>query len=369
MIEAELNKDFEAKFAKRDTIKLLSTAIKQFSSFYQHLDLLTTENQINCCFLLAFWHMKSKAKSKIKEALKYNNKAIELICNGTTHGIIHDLSEALFQKAKILSQLADFNKAERIFDSYVSLIFSPLVNDPHQLDNGSAKSFYSYRSINTFTLKDLINNEITVVNPSKFNDPFDCLFYQLLDPQKPNSFDDKALKKSFGKVRIRSFVAEESLPPKSEERKIHPAHDMLMWSHYTTDHKGICVKYTLSNQFPENKPGTFSQFFNENYTDAKVVDISNATKMDLTEGYLTKQKCWEQEQEIRLLYFDPECNSDFVSLPLDKESRVAAIYFGLYCNDEDIRMIKNIFKGQNVDFYEMKKSLTDIYNLTAKKIE
>lgn len=372
MIDTELNKDFEAEFAKRDTIKLLSTAIKQFSPFYQNIDLLTVENQVNCCFLLAFWHLKSKAKSKIKEALKYNNKVIELISNQESKiystddrfNVDTDFKNAYFQRGKTFSLLEGREEeAQKAFDKYTMYSFRRQQSIPCET------MFYSYRSINTFTLKDLINNEITVVNPSKFNDPFDCLFYQLLHSQKPNSFDDKALKNSFEKVRIRSFVAEKSLPPKSEKRKIHPAYDMLMWSHYTTDHKGICVKYSLSHHFPENKPGGYSQFFNENYTDAKVVDISNATKMDITEGFLAKQKCWEHEQEIRLLYFDPECNSDYVSLPLGEESKVAAIYFGLYCSDEDVKMIQNIFKDKGVVFYKMDKSLTDIYNLTANKIE
>jgi hypothetical protein len=46
MIDIELKKNFEAKFNKRDTIKLLSTALKQFSPFYQHLDSLTIDNQV-----------------------------------------------------------------------------------------------------------------------------------------------------------------------------------------------------------------------------------------------------------------------------------------------------------------------------------
>lgn len=372
MIDAELNKDFEAKFAKRDTIKLLSTAIKQFSPFYQNIDLLTTENQVNCCFLLAFWHLKSKAKSKIKEALKYNNKVIELISNQESKiysiddrfNVDTDFKNAYFQRGKIFCLLEKREEeAQKAFDKYTMYSFRCQSSIPCEA------MFYSYRSINTFTLKDLINKEITVVNPSKFNDPFDCLFYQLFDPQIPVSFDNKALKKSFEKVRIRSFVAEESLPPKSETRKIHPAYDMLMWSHYANDHKGICVKYCLSPHFPKYKPDGYSQFFNEKYTADKVVDISNNTAMELKRGFMTKQKCWEHEQEIRLLYFDPECNSDFVSLPLGEESKVAAIYFGLYCSNEDIRMIKNIFKGQNVDFYQINKSLKDIYNLTANKIE
>lgn len=335
--------------------------IEECKPFIENINQLTPLNQLTILYQLAF--ASSKLNNEV-EAIRYCEEGIKLILQDRDKtNTIHDFC---FQLGVSFSRLNRDEEAQKAFDEYVMYIFK------QHSSIGYGHFVYSYRSINPFTLKDLINKEITVVNPSKFNDPFDCLFYQLFDPQIPVSFDNKALKKSFEKVRIRSFVAEESLPTltsESQTRKIHPAHDMLMWSHYANDHKGICVKYSLSHHFPANKPGGYSQFFNEKYTAEKVVDISNNTALELKKGFLSKQKCWEHEQEIRLLYFDPECDSDYVSLPLDKESKVAAIYFGLYCSGEDVKMIQNIFKDKGVAFYRMGKSLTDIYNLTANKIE
>jgi hypothetical protein len=359
------NNYYKEFLAELLTNKNYNELIDKAVLFIENLEDLPIEDRPLLYHETAWLHSKI---GKEYEAVKYCDYGIELI-KKSNHGQ-HLYADLYFQKGISLSRLYDetsknsekLKEAENAFDKSIYYSFRDFKNF------GFGAPFYTYRSINKFTLKDLINNEITVVNPKRFNDPFDCVFDHFLQNRRNSTFNNEALKKSYSKIRMRSFVGEEIMFLKPDKRKTPPYKDILMWSHYANAHKGICVQYNLSHNFGKNGEHCYHQFFEEKYTE-DIVDISGGDKFNIEKGFLTKHQSWSYEEEIRFLYFDPECNSDFVSLPLDKESKVTAIYFGLYCSKWYISRIKNIFKGQKVDFYQMNKSLTDIYNLTASKIE
>ena len=306
-----------------------------------------------------------------EDAIIYSSEVTEIIPQ-----IGGDISESFLKqfylnKGISLSRLASkteneklFNKAEKAFDKYVSLSISDATRGI-----GVRGYFYSFRKINDFTFQDLKQNKITVSNPAKFNDPFDCLFYHFIKEKKDSSFDNRALRKSFEKIRIRSFVSERFLNRstlETEERKIKPVIDILMWSHYADSHKGICVLYNFEFGVSQSSREVNSSFFKVDYFKDEIVDIGKDTKIGFEDGFLKKNKCWKYEDEVRLLYFDPKCNTDFIHLPLG-EAKVSAIYFGLYCSPEHVDMVKKIFENTDAKFYKMKTDPTNIYNLIAEE--
>ena len=306
------------------------------------------------------------------DAVGFCNRGIRLIDDEVVRsglGDNYNKKELCFQKGLSLSRLAEtdeelFVEAEKAFDEYVRLSISDAARG---LVLGG--DFYSFRKINEYTLADLSKNQITVTNPALFNDPFDCLFYHFIKTNKDSSFDNKALIKSFEKIRIRSFVSDRLFNRNTfefENRRINPLCDVLMWSHYADSHNGICVLYNFEYGFREPSQKVKGYFFKEEYFKDEIVDLTKETKIEFEYGFLTKNKCWGYEGEVRLLYFDPKCNDDFIHLPL-YDAKVCAIYFGLNCAKDYVDRVKNIFENTGVRFYKMKTDPTDIYNLIVEE--
>lgn len=111
---------------------------------------------------------------------------------------------------------------------------------------------YSFRKYSIFTLEDLINETITVVRPSKMNDPFDSIAdlwrkTECLKNITGGKGHENLLNRSMNYFRIRSFQA---------DRKTYSTNDDLlqsvrMWSHYADNHQGFCIKYRLKRNLLE----------------------------------------------------------------------------------------------------------------------
>ena len=115
-----------------------------------------------------------------------------------------------------------------------------------------------------------------------------------------------------------------------------PLNNMLMWSHYANGFKGFCIEfnfhkltnslmelnnsdiatspvnYALDGTLPKIKIKTFMQ---------STIDNSDALSFEIFSAFVTKEKSWVYENEIRLisekggkLQYDPECiNAIYVS--------------------------------------------------------
>lgn len=227
-------------------------------------------------------------------------------------------------------------------------------------------NLYSFRNFNEHTLSDLINETVTTCNPHKMNDPFDTLFYHWLEYRIDKGYSQnkdaaELYRESSKYYRIRSF---------SEQSKdVYPWQNTLMWSHYADNHKGICVEYSFSEKFLFQQCNEELVCFNRIcYEDA----ICDLTKDEDANGYrmlFTKSVDWKYENECRLLSYNPEIEGDFYSIPLDKDSTIKAVYFGLRCQEQTIETVKNILREEkDITFYKMKKNPKNIYKLECYKI-
>lgn len=238
-------------------------------------------------------------------------------------------------------------------------------------------NFFSFRAPSQFTIDDLANNVITVVAPTQFNDPVDCMVFPWLEYKKKAECTMEkekrmveAITEAYGHLKVRCFVSRRKLPSvigavQESSKQTPEQFDILMWSHYAQNHTGICVQYNLPKSIMESDREllTVSNLSNVNYVDHGDVTQS----MYLSQAFFTKSKEWEYEDEVRLLHYDPTWNTPFKPIKLPQGS-VKAVYFGLKCSDETKAKVRKALQYENVDFYQIEVEPKDIYKLHASKV-
>lgn len=259
----------------------------------------------------------------------------------------------------------------------------------------SNREVYSFRRINEYTLADLRNNTITVANPLEMNDPYDSPFYDAQEMRfrkaeevfrhysQGNTQNYKRLKKSLeltkrlnGYYRIRCFVED------NPRNKIQPLNMANMWAAYANNAQGICVKYSLSPKFQNYADENGVMYLHEvNYVDS--FDLAIGKSLTLGESFFMKNSCWSNENEVRLLTFIPGSEKKFLSIPLDEESHVTDVYFGLNCyniqddmtggdktkeemerdriKEEEMNQVIDALKPYDVQFHSMEKNEYNYY--------
>jgi hypothetical protein len=266
----------------------------------------------------------------------------------------------------------NYLKVSSLLNQRISLRLKSMKQDFNNFPNGIY--VYSFRTYNSYTLFDLINNSITVCKPELMNDPFDCPIFSLLEYENNLKNDTKIkmlelFKQSFSHVRIRSFIAntkkyikDNTIPQK-----------VLMWSHYADSHRGFCVCYHLTHKFLESgvKKNIPSLLKKIEYTEqalrlGNIVDILKIEKLQA--ALFSKKNNWGSEKEIRLLSYNTSKNTPVDSIKLTYKSRVVSVYFGCKFNERNRKIFRKIFNGQDVSFYQMKNDYKNSGNLKMEQL-
>lgn len=315
----------------------------------------------------------------LPNALTYANEA-EVYMKGLPDE--DDLKKRLyFIKGHIHARMGEAEKSKESFVKYIYLNeknksrinFIEIVADAMQIIAFSSMSYYSFRAINKYVITDLINDEITLTDPALFNDPFDTLMFNFLElarkkTEEKSKYDIKPLCDAYKYIKVRCFVKDNF----SKHDKAFQ--NLLMWSHYADSHKGICIRYKFNHKEVEEyrEKYKFSNWFDVDYK--QKIDLKGSESPKLKLLFATKNECWNYENEVRLIHFDPECENEFKQIPLKEiDSKVEAIFFGCKCPNKDKETIKEIFKGKDVAFFEFKKIpkviWSDIYKLEPEDEE
>ena len=239
------------------------------------------------------------------------------------------------------------------------------------LENKNDIVVYSFRKYSIFTLEDLINNTITVVSPSKMNDPFDSIanYWRKTDSLEKITGGighEKMLKKSMDYFRIRSFQAN------TATYNTHDSilQDVKMWSNYADNHYGFCIKYRLSKKFFRVVDETAEISLRVapiQYVPYYCVD-SNKKTLNTFDAYFVKNKAWKEEGEIRLLSYNPKIEDDHWGVPMGNDAKIEEVIFGYVCTDDCKKTIYNLLSPKGVNFYLMKPNPeVDIYHLIKEK--
>ena len=299
---------------------------------------------------------------KYTEALNDFNKAIGLNPNNTE--LYNNRGLAKFELQKYTEGLKDYNKAIELNPNNSKVYFNRSVLKIKLNKNIEAKEDYyqafktcfenkkniqtnkrilKFRSINNQTKQSIKNNEIWFAHPSTFNDPLDGNFLQNF------FYNQYELKLVLNSILVASLVQEQT------NQAINNEH--LMWAHYSKNHTGICLVY----EFVQNEIENNEYFIDKiHYTDKLKRPTVNKLDNTIKDGFFTKYKIWDYENEIRILYLLKENkNSDGIAIPLNKLGlQLKEIIFGLKCTEKDKKTFCEIIKNKpelNVAFFEMKE--------------
>jgi len=199
---------------------------------------------------------------------------------------------------------------------------------------------YKYRSMESHELIEGLDaifkdNSIYLSDPTSFNDPFECRpvltihrsqlknYLYIRDmirkqhPSKSKKEQDKLIKKAKLMIQDKTYqehVYTEFIKTIGVYSLSQINNDILMWSHYSNKHKGLCIEFDASQEVI-----LFGQALKVNYSEkypiVNTFDIGNPK--EFRKALLTKSNHWSYEQEWRILklkndggfrkyYFPPE---------------------------------------------------------------
>lgn len=214
---------------------------------------------------------------------------------------------------------------------------------------------YRYRSLANddlikFVKKTLLDHELYFAQPNSFNDPFDCqpsfegepteynynTYLTQMDSTSNKTNSPWPLPVELVK-KIRSNYVEGHDLARGVFRVVcmsEVSNNILMWSHYGDNHKGVCLKFDGKHSF-------FKDFVPVEYTDERVVFPLLSHDTDLViRSALIKSVQWGYEKEWRTIkypgmsnpyeesgiyHFEPEALVGVILGPLISEKHEALI--------------------------------------------
>ena len=240
----------------------------------------------------------------------------------------------------------------------------------------SEYKFFKYRDINKFTLDSLIKGNLYFASLNKLNDPFDCI----IDIKKSMlNASDKLEENESQKLLA---LSQQKLLYESIHRDIEKIGicsfslntlDVVMWSHYANDHKGITILYEFPEEYLDDGDkfiGIINITYDEDTLTKYFVDLASKFEKEFKEYVIdiakvliySKSPGWSYEEEVRIIVHTPGL------LNINKEF-IKQITFGLNSSDEDKKLIKEI-----INTYENKVELCEIvrtesdYGIDIKEI-
>lgn len=242
--------------------------------------------------------------------------------------------------------------------------------------------FYKYRGWEgRFQKEMLLNQELYLSPPSKFNDPFDSTitanFLDLTDSEIKEYFDYLYTKhKDLNKG---NFIAKQLLIDdfKKDKKKFQENHDMktlemydkhlgiismskiwnsiLMWSHYSENHYGYCIGFNIEKLMNLNCFGSWGEVeYDKDYP--KIKPIEDEKNESFFKVVYSKAEEWGYEKEIRLSKINRMGylleDDRKVNYPVDV---IEEIIIGLKSTDDCKNKIINFAEQHKIPVYKIVK--------------
>jgi hypothetical protein len=237
----------------------------------------------------------------------------------------------------------------------------------------------------------------------EFNDPFDCFVDEIVDGTdedferylKCKGKSDKYIQEIIRQKRTGELKFDDLLKNDKSQDIFNVFclsknfDNVLMWSHYADDHKGICIGFRISvrrksltikckpgflKQYPEQFPegNDVLSFYHVKYDDKRPepYNLLKKNKDAISDFIYNKGKDWAYEDEYRTILTD----NDLLKKPIQvEENEIGEIIFGLKTpgkiKSKIIYTIKNFCNySQSVKIYEMVK-INKINKLDRIQIE
>lgn len=85
--------------------------------------------------------------------------------------------------------------------------------------------------------------------------------------------------------------------------------------------------------------------------------------ISLTKALMSKSNIWKYEKEFRILMFNPEFKTDYISLSLNEHFKMTDIYLGLRCQEDDKRLMESLLQDKPIRLHRMTEKLPYAYRL------
>lgn len=238
----------------------------------------------------------------------------------------------------------------------------------------SKPNLFKYQAFNAQNLANLTARSIYVAPPSAFNDPFDCkaeFIAESIDPKYlgPGRARIKELASMAGKDGVLNELAafdeaklEAMILSAAQGALVQHQTDfmskkgiacfgsssdnLLMWGHYADGHRGFCIEIDASTP-------PWSTAYDVHYSD-QVPRLDPGRLLadpDLDELFrvmvLTKAKCWQYEQERRLLHEETGKLYGYGA------ERLSGIVFGAKMNSLHREILCKLLHGSPTKLYQM----------------
>ena len=228
-----------------------------------------------------------------------------------------------------------------------------------------AAQLYKYRSLSNeskeYTLDIFRKCELYFSAPNRFNDPFDCKIRPIIKSRELLAKDiAQRHKLPYEKEDVeQAIIADGTIETRlikavDDVMNSHGicsfserSSDILMWSHYSDCHKGICLGFDVTED-----PAFFDYIQNVIYQDTyPLLDLSvvDGIKKYLDALLKTKYSEWAYEKEVRVYKKENKAYSF-------NPAAFKSIYFGCKADDAVIEEVKQVVRGNenlgHVKFYK-----------------
>lgn len=233
------------------------------------------------------------------------------------------------------------------------------------LNNQIPRYLYRYRELDDNFNGIIEQNSMWFSSPVNFNDPFDCkvnlendynenqIKEFLINHQNYTEFKTDLVinhleKEGFIEILNRTII--ENIKSKYICCFAKSKEDLLMWSHYSKGHTGVCLKFDLLEDLD------FFTFIQKvNYSnDYPKIDYLKDSKNALSKILGTKSKHWEYEQEYRVIKIHANNNR----FQFNKKSLIE-ITFGCNTQKDKIISIIELAKSSGYGHLKFSKAITD----------
>lgn len=197
---------------------------------------------------------------------------------------------------------------------------------------------YRYQPINKFTLESLLLKQNWASNPKYFNDPFEFL---IPDRYKVDDKGEvKFLTHQEGSIRqsiLESIIKFGVISYSSKYDNI------LLWSHYSAMHTGICIEFEIDETEIQN-------LFQVNY-EKGLPDLEFNADSDIINVLTTKGEYWNYENEYRQIFSKGD---KYYKQP----GAITEIIFGCRTSNNDIDALLKLFDNNyEIDILFSKMSI------------
>ena len=283
--------------------------------------------------------------------------ALEAIMDGD-NSYYHEI-ELLYEEFKSIPNIRNLDKGSIELYRFTGL---PTKKDKNGIDKTK------------FIIEDIKNEALTFSDPNGFNDPMDPIIKEWIKRNIDNS--SSSLEKQYFK-RLKNSLLNLRMCCLSEESRHRQGcartsiiNNPLMWAHYADKHKGICIKYEITNKVINsyNDDNQVLRINRVRYRGAKAM----SGYITIDNALIAKGTPWKDENEIRLILYRKNSisearnpNNKYVSLPGFK---IKAVYMGYRINQRDKNDVINAARLKQIPVFQVYFPDYDITKLINERV-